>query len=364
MSIKLIRSNQYVHHTLKYNKSILIENISDPIEITAWHQGTESKQESSYINAYEDEQATKDVFESKFKYIDIGKVTAIGPRSLLKITPSDTNDNCYLFGEEVLWGKRSSLKEINKYESKSAKTVVNIDEGIILSAPGIHVYGHWLFDFIPRLIFAQAYIEQYPKKSITIVMSQPSEWAEVFMGLFNFDNLLFLRGYEQAIINKAIVPLSFKNGSFVDSFALRATADFIVSNLSGIPESISPKLFVLRRHTTISNQNQIASTLARYGFICLYPEDLSIEQQVALFKNAKIVIGEDGSALHNLIFNETSSSTLVVFPREGRHNLWHTSVVKSVQAKLIIHDVVVDHEGKTSVDINSLIGLIEKLVPQ
>lgn len=364
MSIKLVRSNQYEHKILQYNSYLFTEeDHPECLELTAWYQGKIQEQGSSYLNAYEHESIKASVFEGKFKYINIDNVHAIGPRCFLKL-PSGDDDSYYLFGEEVLWGKRSASKEINRYETNSTNRVAAVDEAIILSAPGIHVYGHWLFDFIPRLIFAKSYMEQYPEKNITLIISEPSKWAEKFIKLFNFDNLMFLKGYEHAVINNAIVPLSLKNGCFVDTFALKITADFLSSNLDSIPDLICPRLFIMRRHTSIINQNEVASVLADYGFVSLYPEDLSIEQQVALFKNTQVVIGEDGSALHNLIFNETKGSTLVVFPREGRNNLWHTSVAKSVQSKLIIHDVINNEKGDCLVDIGSLKALIEHMILQ
>ncbi|MEM9810342.1 MAG: glycosyltransferase family 61 protein [Pseudomonadota bacterium] len=71
------------------------------------------------------------------------------------------------------------------------------------------------------------------------------------------------------------------------------------------------KVFINRRGTrTISNNDAIEALLHARGFQTVFPEDLSAEEQFALFRNAEEVVAIHGAGLAPLIFRENDAPKL------------------------------------------------------
>jgi O-antigen biosynthesis protein WbqL len=49
-----------------------------------------------------------------------------------------------------------------------------------------------------------------------------------------------------------------------------------------------------------------------YGFVEIFPETLAWDEQLALFAQAKFIIGDFGSALHNTVFTPAQTKVLVI----------------------------------------------------
>ncbi len=74
------------------------------------------------------------------------------------------------------------------------------------------------------------------------------------------------------------------------------------------PDSVadSPKLFLSRsgapQARQMANRTAIEAAALAAGYRCVRPEELSVAGQVALFSQARVLVGEYGSALHNSVF--------------------------------------------------------------
>jgi len=61
------------------------------------------------------------------------------------------------------------------------------------------------------------------------------------------------------------------------------------------------------------------------GFAIFYPEQHDLLEQARIFANARCVVGEDGSALHSVIFTRPGAR-LGVLMHPNRMNLWHAGI--------------------------------------
>ena len=64
------------------------------------------------------------------------------------------------------------------------------------------------------------------------------------------------------------------------------------------------KIFISRKSTKrrAYNETELWEVAEQYGFVKVYPEELDMAQQMALFNNAKTIVAANGAALSNLIF--------------------------------------------------------------
>ncbi|MBB1298295.1 DUF563 domain-containing protein [Pseudoalteromonas sp. SR41-7] len=57
----------------------------------------------------------------------------------------------------------------------------------------------------------------------------------------------------------------------------------------------------------LANEDKVEAIFSKFGFEIIYPETLSLKEQVNLLHNSKIVVGPSGSALHNAAFMQEGS---------------------------------------------------------
>lgn len=84
----------------------------------------------------------------------------------------------------------------------------------------------------------------------------------------------------------------------------------IFAQRTGLP----PRVFLARRKSReVSNANEIAPVLARYGFTTIYPEDLTAADQFRLFHEVEVMLAVHGAGLAPLIYRgpDSALSTLV-----------------------------------------------------
>jgi capsular polysaccharide biosynthesis protein len=86
-----------------------------------------------------------------------------------------------------------------------------------------------------------------------------------------------------------------------------------------------PKLFIRRNATLrhIANEVEIGEALERRGFTTLDPGALSLEQQIAAYSNAEMVVGATGAAMANLIFCRSDCPIAVLMPRFRHTAYWY-----------------------------------------
>lgn len=70
------------------------------------------------------------------------------------------------------------------------------------------------------------------------------------------------------------------------------------------------------RHQVI-NEEEIERWFQDRGFIVVAPERMPLEQQIELVRNAAVLAGLDGSALHLSVFATPSTQVIVLGTREG-----------------------------------------------
>jgi capsular polysaccharide biosynthesis protein len=96
------------------------------------------------------------------------------------------------------------------------------------------------------------------------------------------------------------VRRSLAAGLIADLDARRAAGDLPV----GLPE----KIFVVRAKTRrIENEAEVEAYLAADGFVKVYPERMSVPEQVELFNAAREVVAIHGAALAPLLFRSPSA---------------------------------------------------------
>ena len=102
----------------------------------------------------------------------------------------------------------------------------------------------------------------------------------------------------------------------------------MVGSLRGAVGAREPgprRLFLSRQSAMrhIVNEQEIAEAVEAQGFVVVRPESLSLEEQVALYSGAEMIVGATGAAFANLIFCPPQCATVVLMPRFLHTAYWY-----------------------------------------
>lgn len=210
-------------------------------------------------------------------------------------------------------------------ENESKLPIKDIEDlTIVFMGHGPRVYGHFLIEMLPRLIIAKESLATLGIYNYKILVNEnASEWLKSYLKLFGFDedNVVTYQPLRERVrLKNAVIPTFPSKDGFYGSFS-RIIFDKILKllNLDGPVLENEQKDFVYLTRSGFSNEysqtrsfdseSDVVSVMAASGFKIVKPHELTFLKQVEVFRNAKLIIGEAGSALHNSVF---SSSKIVV----------------------------------------------------
>ena len=185
---------------------------------------------------------------------------------------------------------------------------------VMLSGPGYTVYGHWLVDILPRLwvLHRSGYLIE--DLSFIIPVGAPPfvlPLLETF-GISSKQIIYYDERAEILEIEELLIPTNLRRASRMHS-CFREARDFLVARRTpstddaDVPGGYGDRIFISRRNADASrsliNRDIVEKLAIDAGFQLAYPEDLSIGGQIDLFAQARQIMGEYGSGLHNSIFS-------------------------------------------------------------
>lgn len=188
--------------------------------------------------------------------------------------------------------------------------------GIVL---GIHTnrnYFHWLLEAIPRLLLARS--QNLLAEDAIIIGPPMTTWMLDILRFYGFGHHKFIELADRALrFNRLVVP-----ARGIENIRTFTHHSRLSSNLAKRGESLgdSVKLFVSRAKSAsrrIVNEEEVFALAEKAGYKRIFPEDLSFQDQVALFSRASHVCGCLGAGLTNSVFS-TRKPRLIEFAPEGR----------------------------------------------
>ncbi|MBT8386982.1 MAG: glycosyltransferase family 61 protein [Ignavibacteria bacterium] len=233
---------------------------------------------------------------------------------------------------------------LKEHNDKRAIAILDIDAeletGFFLGGNGCSNYYHWMIEVLPKLQF---YIESdLVEKNIPLLVSDainriPSfkEGLKAVIENKNI-NLVFLNENYVYRVNKLYFINSPNNIVFntrekISSpefcYFRKESLDFVRNKIlkkyflestqNGLPDkNIYERVFLARKIYSRRqyNQDEIISSLSKFSIIPVYLEDLSLNEQIKIFRNAKLIIGPSGAAWTNLIFSKKGTKAISWLP--------------------------------------------------
>lgn len=188
--------------------------------------------------------------------------------------------------------------------------LVHVDEAIILP---IEVSTTNYYHVLSEKVFGMRLLELFDSKIPIIYTGDQFRLVEQFAAKMGVDPSRLVK-FEDArnwLIEKAALiypgPYSWSQSTFefFGKFASRDRKPF-------------RKIYITRMGTSreFTNGHELRLVAEKYGYEVIYPEQLSIDEQIRVFSEAKAVIAGHGAGLANVAFMPPGSRVIELFPRD------------------------------------------------
>jgi hypothetical protein len=189
------------------------------------------------------------------------------------------------------------------------------DENVYLAIhhPWFNYY-HWLCESIFRLWLVRKKLNK-----LTLILPDyyhNTEFIRQSLEPFKINSFFFIPAGKSLLINKLCLPQLKPICDSYNRMHLRQVRRFYhnyVLREKRISYGPIERLYISRKFAgrrRVQNEDQVLEVLSRFGFTIFYPEENSFWEQVAIFSQAKYVVGEHGSGLTNMLFMSKNSSVL------------------------------------------------------
>ena len=272
---------------------------------------------------------------------------------------------------DLALAEERSLKEVTKQRQvrKLAGTYM------VLSCPGAFTFGHVLVDISLRIQLAKAMGLFAGVKFL--IQSPVHQWYLPFLSIAGIsieDCVLIGRG-EQCRVEEIYVPTwTGVNGVLnrsVAHYGFRRMKE-VINNILGPEPKRHSVVFPL--HTTMSSighprgvlqREAIVDTLQRrFGVEAFNPLELSFAEQVGRFREARLVIGEDSSALHNVLWS--NGADLAVLAPRGYFNYYHIGIqsINGGRTAITWGDILNEKSGTFQINLDALCRTLDSLLQE
>ena len=240
---------------------------------------------------------------------------------------------------------------------------VQQDDILMMKGPGYDIYGHWLLDYVPQLTITRT---MDLREGETFVFDSIKPWMKTFLDAIGITTTTAYRCRLSEHRNLRM-PTGLKNG-----YALAQPINMTAWNnlrthfnhlAVGKSAATPAKIYISRRNwggqRPLPNAEALESLMTELGFTLFYPERHDVAEQARIFANARVVIGEDGSALHSLIFTRPGAR-LGVLMHADRMNLWHAGICDAMGHR-IGYCQISDGEGAAEADVGAIRTFVARL---
>jgi hypothetical protein len=256
-------------------------------------------------------------------------VTIFGGTDLIIVNDTALYDEIERDVESKIYPSRSPII------TKATKSCVNIrlptayteviDCGIHFTKDHSSNYFHWLIDCLPRLGLIKDLDNSIP---LLIDEQLPSQALEA-LKVMNVENrpIITLKYLNKYLVKKLYYPSSlsvmhdrydkpnYSEDIIYSPKAINFVRNSILSQFDIKEGRKTKKIYISRSRggfRAIHNSDEIENLLITQGFEIICPDRLTFFTQIQIFSQAKVIIGQAGAAMANIIFVPKNCKVLIM----------------------------------------------------
>ncbi len=211
----------------------------------------------------------------------------------------------------------------------------------LLSCPSGNNYFHFLFDSLPRLLMLQEL------SCAQFVANTEREYQKKYFDLLRVpkSKLIPVSGNSHYQPETLLLPSLPLPGLNTKGAVAPFACDFIRTLLNheeikkAKPSGFGRIWLSRRKGRQIENKSQIDAVWEKHGLREVFLEDLSVPEQIVLFRDASLVCGMHGAGLANLVYCSPGTPVVEILPRDWAWPFYHSV---SRQVNLNYHYLIGD----------------------
>lgn len=249
------------------------------------------------------------------------------------------------------------------------RNVTCIDKGIFLLGFASYNYYHLTIEIMSRLAYIDAFEEyrEFPLLVDEIMMKIPQ--YKDLVEKFNIYNhpIIMLDSDEMVKVNNIVypsyntwMPINVKSREMVyprDFIIAQSALDNIRSYKRDLPVEKEKKIIISRKNTSnirLKNGVEVVKLFEKYGFEVVHTEDLTYDEQVQLFHQAKCIVGTSGAALTNIVYCQENTDIICIIPEEYKFYMYSTIAYMLKLNPIFLDAVVIEKTAYTASDVFEL----------
>lgn len=200
-------------------------------------------------------------------------------------------------------------------QAEQAQTVRNVSaSSLLLRKRGEQNYGHWMVELLPRLWLAE---EHLPLCSLVVprvtgnfarVLRDSVAFSTAFLPLYHDMGVQDVSFFRELVVVDGLT----NHGVYMSPLVFSRTQNMV----DRVPGAQTCKLYLTRKNRarTIRNEDSLMAFLQEQGFLCVDPAELTLLEQIRLFKHADCVVGVMGAAMTNIMFCRAGTRIINLAP--------------------------------------------------
>lgn len=228
------------------------------------------------------------------------------------------------------------VEKINK------KDILSFDRVLFLGGNGSFNFYHWMVELVPKLLFLDNTILEKNRIN-SILVNESVEKNENFKWLlkkctehlvdieiiyvnkdknFYVEKLFFINTFNLTVYNFNYLNKNYQKTTIFNSESLKLLNIRLEAENKIIEKSQNKNFFILRNKNTVSdynkrsyNEDEVFRFFHEEGFQGIYPDKLTLKEQIEIFKNADFIVGPSGASWSNLIFSNDSVKAISWLPK-------------------------------------------------
>ncbi len=250
----------------------------------------------------------------------------------------------------------------NKLFVKYAQKNIVIQKGIFLCGVAPFNYYHFVVEMMSRLAYAEKLIAD---KKIPLLIDEAAfqylQMSELLERLNTFHRpVVKIKSTVLYRVKELIYPsmntwfpvnvqIGLKNipaDFMIAKTALTNLRDTLLQSASITTDE--QKIYISRKKKDLSrllNEEGIEKLFIKYGFEIIYPEELSLSEQIRAFAGASAVAGVSGAAFTNIIFCRPQTEVICIIPMEYEFYLYST-MAYLLEERFVFLDAGIANRGE------------------
>lgn len=231
-------------------------------------------------------------------------------------------------------------------EKISEKNILKFDRILFLGGNGSFNFYHWMIELAPKLLFLDNSILEDNRINIilvneTVKKNENFKWVlkkctEHLTSIkiiyvnqninFYAEKLFFVNTFNLTVYNFNYLEKNYQNTTILNSESLKLLQLRLKNELSIIEPMHCKKIFILRNQDTVSdynkrnyNEDEVFNFFHGEGFLGVYPDRLTLKEQIEIFRNADFIVGPSGASWSNLIFSNASTKAISWLPKSLKY---------------------------------------------